>query len=166
MRRFILRLLNAVRPGRAEDDLAREMAAHLALLEDEYRRRGMAPDETRRASRRAIGSVAHASDLHRDARSFAWLDDLQRDVRHAVRLLVRSPGFALVALLTLALGIGATTAVFSVVHGVLLTPLPYPDPDRLVRVFGPPPAVAGIDGPPSRLVDLPPPVYQTLHLTD
>ena len=76
MRRFLLRLLNAFRPEAAEEDLAREVSAHLALLEDDYRRRGLAPDDARVAARRAIGSVAHAQGLHRDSRSFAWLDDL------------------------------------------------------------------------------------------
>ena len=74
MRQFILRLMNTCRPTAADSDLAREVAAHLALLEDEHRRRGLTPDEARLAARRAIGSVAHVKDLHRDSRAFGWLD--------------------------------------------------------------------------------------------
>ena len=77
MRRFILRLLNAFRPDPAERELTREVESHLVLLEEEHRRRGMTADEARLAARRAMGSVALAKELHRDARSFVWLDDLR-----------------------------------------------------------------------------------------
>ena len=130
--------MNVFRPEPAEEDLDREIAAHLALLEDEYRRRGMSEDEARLAARRALGSSAHAKDLHRDARSFVWLDDLRRDLAHGARSLSRNRGFAAVAVLTLALGIGANTAIFSVISAVLLRPLHYPNADRLVQVFAPP----------------------------
>jgi putative ABC transport system permease protein len=134
MRRFIRRLFNVFRGGRSADDLDREVASHLALLEDEYRRRGLTPEQARLTARRAVGSVALAKDLHRDARSFVWLEDLRRDVTHAVRALVRTPAFTASVVLTLALGIGANTAIFSVVNAVLLRPLPYPGADRLVYV--------------------------------
>ena len=103
----------------------------------------MTADEARFAARRALGSVAHAQDLHRDARAFAWVDDVRRDVAHGLRSLRRTPGFSAIAVITLALGIGANTAIFSVVNAVLLRPLPYPDADRLVQVFTPPPNVPG-----------------------
>jgi len=166
MRRIILRFLNVFRRGIADRELDREIAAHLALLEDEHRRRGLTPEAAQLAARRAMGSVAHAKDLHRDSRSFAWLDDLLRDLRHASRMLARAPGFTAVALLTLALGIGATSAVYSVINGVLLRPLPYPEPDRLVRVFGPTPTAAGIDGRPTRMVDLPSQTFERLRSTE
>ena len=78
MRRFFSRLFDVFRGDRADAEVAREIAAHLALLEDDYRRRGMAPDEAGLAARRAMGSVAYANDLYRDARAFTWIDDLVR----------------------------------------------------------------------------------------
>jgi putative ABC transport system permease protein len=127
-------LINVIRPAAADDELAREISAHLALLEDEYRQRGLGRDEARLAARRVMGSVAHAKDLHRDARSFGWLEDAISDMKHSVRGLRRAPGFTAVAVLTLALGVGANTAIFSVVNAVLLRPLPFGHADRLVRV--------------------------------
>jgi putative ABC transport system permease protein len=135
LRRWLLRLRNAIRPARADAELDREVAAHLQLLEDDFRRRGLSPDDARVAARRALGGPEPAKRLQRDARSFVWLDDLRRDTSYAIRTLSRSPGFTAVAILTLALGTGASTAIFSVVDHVLLRALPIPAADRLVRLY-------------------------------
>ena len=133
-RRFLLRLVNFIQPHHAESELERELAAHLGVLEDEYKRRGLTDAEARLAARRAFGGVAQAKELQRDARSFRWLNDLRQDTRFAARALLRAPGFTAVVVGTLALGIGANTAIFSVVHAVLLRSLPFPGADRFVRI--------------------------------
>jgi hypothetical protein len=119
---------------RADAELADEVAHHLALLEERYLARGMTPDAAHREARRAFGGVQQLTEEHREVRSFVWLDQLRQDAVYSVRLLRRNPGFSLVAILTLALGIGANTAVFSVVNAVVLQPLPYPAADRIQRI--------------------------------
>jgi hypothetical protein len=90
MRRFVHRVFSFLHPSRSEAELTREIAAHLALLEDAFRRQGMSADEARLAARRAFGGVDQAKALHRDARSFVWLDHAHRDVRQAFRTLRRT----------------------------------------------------------------------------
>ena len=135
IRRFLLRLRNVIAPGRAERELTRELESHLAIVEDEYRRRGLSDDEARRAARRSLGGVEQSKNLQRDARSFVWLDDLRRDTAYAMRTLARTPMFTAVVIIILGVTIGATTAIFSVVDHVLIRSLPLPHADRLVRLY-------------------------------
>jgi putative ABC transport system permease protein len=133
-RRIVAKLLTLLRNERVEEDLAREVASHLALLEDEFQRRGMTPNEAHAAARQAYGGVEQAKQSHRDERSILWLEQSIQDFRHAGRALARSPGFTLVAVITLALGIGVNTTIFCAYNAVALKPLPVFDAKRVVRL--------------------------------
>jgi predicted permease len=131
----ILRLRNAIGLGRSDGEMVRELNAHLALLEDEYRRRGLSSDEAHRQARVTLGGVERTKELHRAARSFRPFEDAHRDVRYAVRLLRRAPAFTITATLSLAVAIGATTTVFTAVNALLIRTAPgVADPDRVVDI--------------------------------
>src|SRR5262249_41271781 len=119
----------------AEDELTREVAAHLGLLEDEFRRNGMNSDEARFAARRAFGGVEQTKELHRDARSFVWLEHLREDVWHAIRSLFWDRRFTLTAISLLALTIGITTAMYATVRAVILQPMPFADQSQTVVIW-------------------------------
>jgi putative ABC transport system permease protein len=121
---------------RMEERLERELRFHLDQHADDLMARGHTPEEARRLARLALGGPEQVKEKCRDARGTQWAEDVVRDARHAFRAFRQNPGFAAVAILILALGIGATTVMFAVVDSVLLRPLPFPRPDRLVTVHG------------------------------
>ena len=128
------RLRSLAGGGELEQGLDEEIRFHLDRQTEKNLRSGMAPEEARRQAYLKFGGVDVAKESTRDEIRPALLQDSLRDLRHGMRALRRAPGFTVVATLTLALGIGATTAVFTVVTGVVLNPLPYPDADRLIVV--------------------------------
>jgi hypothetical protein len=131
---WLKRLQNTVRSGRVEREIRRELEFHVAERADELRDSGLSPEEAERRARVKLGNPLLQAERTRDMDMALWADDIARNLRHAVRSLGRAPGFALTVVATLALGIGANTAVFTALDAVLLRPLPFPDADRLVRL--------------------------------
>lgn len=134
MRRWCARLRTSLRRERADREMAREIDAHLALLEEDLLSRGLTREQAHLVARRSFGGLDQVRERHRDERSLMWLEQLLQDIRHAGRGLRRSPGFCVVAVLSLAFGIGANTAIFTLVNGVLIRKLPVPEPHRIVQI--------------------------------
>src|SRR5258706_10030660 len=135
LRALLSRIRNFFGDSSLDRDLDTEMASHLQFAIEENLKRGMSEQEARRQAQLSFGGQQQAKENHRDSRGLPFLESISQDLRFALRLFLKAPSFSVSAILTLALGIGATTAIFSVVYGVLLRPLPYPHPERIVRLW-------------------------------
>lgn len=134
LRRLLFRIIGIVPKQTQEQDFTSELESHLQLHTEDNLRSGMAPREARRQAILRLGGIEHAKQAHREGRTIPFLETLVQDVRYSLRQLRRSPGFTLTAILMLALGIGASVAIFAFVDAALLKPLPYANPSRLADV--------------------------------
>jgi predicted permease len=145
LRRFFIRLSNFATRKRADQRIREEMAEHLALQTEENLRAGMSTAEARRQAALKLGAVQAIREHHHAEQGLPLAENFLFDLRYAVRMLHRSPAFSLIAIATIALGIGATTAIYSVIAATLLHPLPYPNPGQLVRIEANLPGVGAHD---------------------
>ena len=145
LRRFLIRLSNFAARRSADQRLQEEIAEHLAFQTEENLRAGMSPAEARRQAALKLGAAEAIREHHHAEQSLPFIENLLFDLRYAVRMLLRSPGFSFIAIATMALGIGATTAIYSVIDATLLHPLPYPNPAELVRIQDDLPGVGAQD---------------------
>ena len=145
LRRFLIRLSNFATRRSADQRLQDEIAEHLALQIEENLSAGMVPAEARRQARLKLGAAEAIREDHHAEQSLPFVENLFQDLRFAVRMLLRSPGFSLIVIATIALGVGATTAIYSVIDATLLHPLPYPHPSEMVRLEANLPGVGAHD---------------------
>lgn len=136
LRAFCIRLLGLMRIRRATAEISAELESHLQMHMDDNLRAGMSPSEARRHALISLGGIEQTRQAVRERSTLPWAEMFQRDVRYAFRTLHRTPGFAFVSVLIIALGIGASLALFTVVRSVILRPLPFPHPERLLALYG------------------------------
>ena len=141
LRALAIRLRGLFRSRRTDADFAAEIETHIAFHTEAGIRAGLSPEEARRQALVRLGGAEQTRQAHRERRTLPWLESIIQDTHFGLRTLRRSPGFTITAVLTLALGIGACTAIFSLVNAVLIRSLPYGDPGRLVYLYTPSPHI-------------------------
>lgn len=134
LRTLAIRFASLLRRKNLDADLDEELRSHLAFAAEEYMQRGMSPRQAKMAALRSFGGVTQTKESYRNQRGIPMLEQISRDLRFGLRQLRKSPGFAVTAILTLALGVGANTAIFTLIDSILLRPLPFPAQDRLVTL--------------------------------
>src|SRR4029077_11892073 len=135
LQRLISRIGAFLRPRGLDRDFDQELESHLAMLAEDYVRRGMTPEQALRAARLELGGYTQLREAHRAVRGLPWLETFFQDVQYALRALRRNPGFTAIAVLTLAVGIGVNTAVFTAYNAMALRPVQAKEPTRLMQII-------------------------------